>query len=82
MGSSVRVLVLLTFAAFESLAIERLTNIDYIGIGYDVIMGNPHSTEDPGFKQPVFELTYNAVSDSYIYIHIFSLIFISAIWQP
>jgi hypothetical protein len=45
-------------------------------------MGNPHSTEDPGFKQPVFELTYNAVSDSYIYIHIFSLIFISAIWQP
>jgi hypothetical protein len=62
MAFSTRILVLLTFAAFESLAIEQLTNIDYIGVGYDVITGNPHGGEDPGFKQPVFELTYNTVS--------------------
>jgi hypothetical protein len=41
---------------------QKLTNIDYIGLGYDVIMGNPHSDlYDRGFKQSVMELTYQQV---------------------
>jgi hypothetical protein len=40
----------------------KLTNIDYIGLGYDVFRGNPHTNlYDPGFKQSVMELTYNTV---------------------
>jgi hypothetical protein len=41
---------------------QKLTNIDYIGLGYDVIIGNPHSDlYDRGFKQSVMELTYQQV---------------------
>ena len=39
--------------------LHKLINIDYLGIGYDAIQGNPHSDlEDPGFKQSVFPLEY------------------------
>jgi len=38
---------------------QKLINIDYLGIGYDAIQGNPQSDlEDPGFKQSVFPLEY------------------------
>ena len=43
-------------------AVVKLNNIDYAGVGYDILVGNPHSDlYDPGFKQPVFDLTYNQV---------------------
>jgi len=39
--------------------LQKLLNIDYLGIGYDAIQGNPHSDlEDPGFKQSIFLLEY------------------------
>jgi len=39
--------------------LHKLINIDYLGIGYDAIQGNPQSDlEDPGFKQSVFPLDY------------------------
>ena len=39
--------------------LHKLINIDYLGIGYDAIQGNPHSDlEDPGFKQSIFPLEY------------------------
>jgi len=39
--------------------LKKLLNIDYLGIGYDAIQGNPHSDlEDPGFKQSIFPLEY------------------------
>ena len=38
---------------------RRLINIDYLGIGYDAVQGNPQSDlEDPGFKQSIFPLEY------------------------
>ena len=38
---------------------QKLINIDYLGIGYDAIQGNPQSDlEDPGFKQSIFPLEY------------------------
>jgi hypothetical protein len=31
----------------------------YVGIGYDVVVGNPISDRiDPGFRVPIFNLTY------------------------
>ena len=39
--------------------VRRLINIDYLGIGYDAIQGNPQSQlEDPGFRQSIFPLEY------------------------
>ena len=39
--------------------LKKLLNIDYLGIGYDAIQGNPQSDlEDPGFKQSIFPLEY------------------------
>jgi len=39
--------------------LRKLINIDYLGIGYDAIQGNPHNDlEDPGFKQSIFPLEY------------------------
>ena len=39
--------------------LHRLLNIDYLGIGYDAIQGNPQTDlEDPGFKQSIFPLEY------------------------
>ena len=39
--------------------VRKLTNIDYIGTGYDLVAGNPHSNlHDPGFKRSVIDLTY------------------------
>jgi len=38
---------------------QKLTNIDYLGLGYDAIFGNPHSDlSDPGFRDAVFRLDY------------------------
>jgi len=38
---------------------KKLINIDYLGIGYDALQGNPHSDlEDPGFRQKIFPLEY------------------------
>jgi hypothetical protein len=38
---------------------EKLTNIDFLGNGYDVIIGNPQNDlYDHGFRQSVFNLTY------------------------
>ena len=40
-----------------------LTNIDFLGRGYDVYRGNPHSDSmDLGFQSKVIDLTYNTVS--------------------
>ena len=30
---------------------SKLKNIDYLGTGYDVISGNPHSSHDPGTRK-------------------------------
>jgi hypothetical protein len=43
----------------------KLTNIDYLGLGYDAIYGNPHSDlHDPGFREAVFRLDYTQQSVS------------------
>jgi len=40
-------------------SLQKLINIDYLGIGYDAIQGNPQNDlEDPGFKQSIFPLEY------------------------
>jgi len=39
---------------------QKLINIDYLGVGYDAIQGNPQNDiEDPGFKQSIFPLEYS-----------------------
>ena len=41
---------------------DHLTNIDYIGLGYDAVQGNPHDDlRDPGFREAIMKLTYNEV---------------------
>ena len=59
-----KTLVFMTFL-FLTLSLgsmQTLTNIDYIGLGYDALKGNPHSDlYDPGFQQAVMELTYEKV---------------------
>lgn len=51
-------ILLLSLACVQCL--RKLTNIDYLGIGYDAIQGNPQSDlEDPGFKQSIFPLEYS-----------------------
>jgi len=38
---------------------RMLINLDFLGIGYDAIQGNPQNDlEDPGFKHPVFLMEY------------------------
>jgi len=38
---------------------RMLMNVDYLGIGYDALQGNPQSDlEDPGFRQAIFPLEY------------------------
>ena len=40
------------------LKIERFTQ--FIGVGYNLVLGNPKADRvDPGFGQPVFQLTYS-----------------------
>jgi len=50
------------FTLLQVSAVEcqrKLINIDYLGIGYDAIQGNPRSNlGDPGFRQSVFPLEY------------------------
>ena len=42
---------------------KKLVNIGYLGTGYDVIIGSPHSEKiDPGFRLSVVQLSYNKVS--------------------
>jgi hypothetical protein len=44
------------------LAAEKLQNIDYLGMGYDVLKGDPHADlKDPGFRLPAVKLTYDLV---------------------
>jgi hypothetical protein len=53
-------------------AVAKLNNIDYAGVGYDILVGNPHSDlYDPGFKQAVFQLSYDTVSVSLKYSGVF-----------
>ena len=50
-------------------AIQKLTNIDYLGTGYDALRGDPHADlKDPGFRQPVILLTYNTVCFFFCYV--------------
>mmetsp|Transcript_58178 Transcript_58178/g.67055 ORF Transcript_58178/g.67055 Transcript_58178/m.67055 type:complete len:549 (+) Transcript_58178:3-1649(+) len=50
--------VLVLFALSRA---QKHSNVDYLSFGYDLILGNPHSTTgvDPGFKfDRIFDLTY------------------------
>jgi hypothetical protein len=39
---------------------KTLVNVDFLGLGYDVIFGNPHSDgNDPGFRQQIMSLSYD-----------------------
>lgn len=51
----------LTASALAQSAPPTLPNIGYLGSGYDIFKGNPHSTgqSDPGFKGKVLELSYD-----------------------
>jgi hypothetical protein len=41
---------------------KYLPNIDYLGHGYNIIKGNPHTHSiDPGYQTAVVELTYKEV---------------------
>ena len=43
-----------------SLGQTKLTNVDFLGLGYDAVYGNPHfDLHDPGFRDAVFKLQYN-----------------------
>jgi hypothetical protein len=51
---------------------QKLTNIDYLGMGYDALLGDPHADlKDPGFKYPVASLSYSMVQffSPFILIH-------------
>ncbi len=42
--------------------LQKFTNIDNLGMGYNILLGNPHNDlYDPGFTISVVELTYNEV---------------------
>ena len=58
------VVLLITFQVAHTIDLRhedsaRLTQ--YIGAGYDILQGNPEAEDrfDPGFKHPVFQLSYN-----------------------
>ena len=43
---------------------QKVTNIDYLGSGYDILIGNPYNNLfDPGFRGEVLELAYTQVKD-------------------
>jgi len=57
---------------------QKVKNIDKVTLGYDILQGNPDSTDssgsnmDPGFRQPVFRIVYedhdNTTGDGNYYI--------------
>jgi hypothetical protein len=50
----------LLLAVFHCDAQKKLSNIDFLGLGYDLIYGNPHSDlHDPGFRDAVLRLEYD-----------------------
>jgi len=55
---------ILAFLVSGSLADPtKLVNIDFIGRGYDIFLGNPQADiVDPGFRQAVMDITYINVS--------------------
>lgn len=63
-GKKHLILLLITFQVAHTIDLRhedsaRLTQ--YIGAGYDILQGNPEAEDrfDPGFKHPVFQLSYN-----------------------
>ena len=59
--------IFLIFVMVSSIEAQRkLTNIDFLGTGYDVLLGNPRSrTRDPGFKtKKVLSLDYTRQTPS------------------
>ena len=64
-STSLRAVLALYWIAVPSDAQDKVTNIDYLGLGYDVIHGNPHNDlYDPGFRDSVFQLDYSLRSVS------------------
>src|SRR5689334_21441536 len=62
MPSMYYVTFLLVMIAIANAAPVDFPNIQFLGSGYDLILGDPHATSqtDPGFRQFVFNLTiYN-----------------------
>jgi hypothetical protein len=58
-----------------------MKNIDYIGLGYDIILGNPHNTlHDPGFQQKVMVLSYTMVGRICIIIFLKAFNFFTSIF--
>ena len=40
----------------------KLINVNFVGKGYDIFLGNPQADiVDPGFRQPVAQITYDNV---------------------
>ena len=66
MESLILVCVISTVRLIEcSQSPKTMVSIDFIGLGYDVVKGNPHSNlYDPGFRRAVVEITYNKESKS------------------
>lgn len=53
----------------DTLKIKPMKGIEYLGLGYDAMKGNPEgdsrfSGADPGFREPVIELVYDTNSRS------------------
>jgi hypothetical protein len=47
----------------RSWAVDTLSNIDFLGLGYDAFLGNPNNDlYDPGFRENIMQLTYKNVS--------------------
>ena len=59
------IMTTLTTLATLSLSIycinaAKLENVGYLGAGYDIVFGNPHTSLnlfDPGFRQKIYDLT-------------------------
>ena len=58
-------LLFLLLAPVVCLGQKKLADIEYLGLGYDIIYGNPHADLlDAGFREAVFQLEYNTQSVS------------------
>ena len=62
MGFKELLILAVTILSSECQFATKVTNIDFLGSGYDVFIGNPHSDLfDPGFRGEVLELSYTEV---------------------
>ena len=61
--TAVLTLFLSLFLSTRSQTATKIPNVDFLGSGYDIFIGNPYNKLfDPGFRGEVLALTYNQVN--------------------